>query len=65
MTGINQVQVNRDVGLDFAAGLRSILRQAPNIVMIGEIVISDSRHRHGGRANRTPCLQHAPHQRCP
>ena len=37
MTGINQVQVNRDVGLDFAAALRSILRQAPNIVMIGEI----------------------------
>jgi general secretion pathway protein E/type IV pilus assembly protein PilB len=37
MSGINQVQVNRDVGLDFAAALRSILRQAPNIVMIGEI----------------------------
>ena len=37
MSGINQVQVNKDVGLDFAAALRSILRQAPNIVMIGEI----------------------------
>ncbi|MFA7172135.1 MAG: ATPase, T2SS/T4P/T4SS family [Kiritimatiellia bacterium] len=37
MEGINQVQVNRDVGLDFSAALRSILRQAPNIVMIGEI----------------------------
>ena len=37
MDGINQVQVNKDVGLDFAAALRSILRQAPNIVMIGEI----------------------------
>ena len=37
MSGINQVQVNRDVGLDFSAALRSILRQAPNIVMIGEI----------------------------
>ena len=37
MGGINQVQVNRDVGLDFSAALRSILRQAPNIVMIGEI----------------------------
>ncbi|MDR2850293.1 MAG: Flp pilus assembly complex ATPase component TadA, partial [Verrucomicrobiota bacterium] len=35
--GINQVQVNKDVGLDFSAALRSILRQAPNIVMIGEI----------------------------
>ena len=37
MEGINQVQVNKDVGLDFSAALRSILRQAPNIVMIGEI----------------------------
>ena len=37
MSGINQVQVNKDVGLDFSAALRSILRQAPTIVMIGEI----------------------------
>jgi len=37
MSGINQVQVNKDVGLDFSAAVRSILRQAPNIVMIGEI----------------------------
>ncbi len=37
MTGINQVQVNQVSGLTFARGLRSILRQDPNIVMIGEI----------------------------
>jgi general secretion pathway protein E/type IV pilus assembly protein PilB len=37
MTGINQVQVNEDIGLTFGAALRSILRQAPNVVMIGEI----------------------------
>ena len=37
MTGINQVQVNSEIGMTFAAGLRSILRQAPNIIMIGEI----------------------------
>jgi type IV pilus assembly protein PilB len=35
--GINQVQVNETVGLTFGAALRSILRQAPNVVMIGEI----------------------------
>jgi len=35
--GINQVQVNEVVGLTFAAALRSILRQAPNVIMIGEI----------------------------
>jgi type IV pilus assembly protein PilB len=37
LAGINQVQVNETVGLTFAAALRSILRQAPNVVMIGEI----------------------------
>ena len=37
LSGINQVKVKREVGLDFAAALRSILRQAPNIIMIGEI----------------------------
>jgi type IV pilus assembly protein PilB len=35
--GINQVQVNADISLTFAAALRSILRQAPNVIMIGEI----------------------------
>jgi len=35
--GVNQIQVNPDVGLTFASGLRSILRQDPNIVMVGEI----------------------------
>lgn len=37
MNGINQVQVNAEVGMTFPAALRSILRQAPNIIMIGEI----------------------------
>ncbi|MDZ7835809.1 MAG: ATPase, T2SS/T4P/T4SS family [Alkalibacterium sp.] len=37
MDGINQVQVNTSIGLTFAKGLRSILRQDPNIIMVGEI----------------------------
>jgi len=37
LAGINQVQVNEVVGLTFAAALRSMLRQAPNVVMLGEI----------------------------
>jgi type IV pilus assembly protein PilB len=37
MTGINQVPVNPEIGMTFPAALRSILRQAPNIIMIGEI----------------------------
>ena len=35
--GVNQIQVNHQVGLSFAAGLRSILRHDPDIIMIGEI----------------------------
>jgi len=37
MDGINQIQVNAEVGLTFASGLRSILRQDPDVVMVGEI----------------------------
>ena len=37
LTGINQVQVNNKAGMTFANGLRSILRQDPNIIMVGEI----------------------------
>jgi len=37
LSGINQVQVNETVGLSFSAALRSMLRQAPNVIMLGEI----------------------------
>jgi type IV pilus assembly protein PilB len=37
MSGVNQIQVNADVGLTFANGLRSILRQDPDVIMVGEI----------------------------
>ena len=37
MSGVNQVGVKRDVGMTFVAALRSMLRQAPNIIMVGEI----------------------------
>ncbi len=37
LEGINQIQVKPDIGLDFATGLRSILRQDPDIIMVGEI----------------------------
>ncbi|TYP70107.1 GspE/PulE family protein [Paenibacillus methanolicus] len=42
LEGINQVHVNPQIGLTFAAGLRSILRQDPNIVMVGEIRDSET-----------------------
>jgi general secretion pathway protein E len=37
LEGVNQVQVKPDIGFDFAAGLRSIVRQDPDIIMLGEI----------------------------
>lgn len=42
MEGINQIQVNAEVGLTFASGLRSILRQDPDVVMVGEIRDSET-----------------------
>ena len=42
MDGINQTQVNVDAGLTFASGLRSILRQDPDVVMVGEIRDSET-----------------------
>lgn len=37
MNGINQVQVNNETGMTFPAALRAMLRQAPNVIMLGEI----------------------------
>jgi general secretion pathway protein E len=37
LDGINQIQVNRKIGLDFAGALRAVLRQDPDIIMVGEI----------------------------
>lgn len=37
LEGINQMQVNEDIGLDFSLGLRSILRQSPDVILVGEI----------------------------
>ena len=42
MEGVNQIQVNAEVGLTFASGLRSILRQDPDVVMVGEIRDSET-----------------------
>lgn len=42
LEGMNQVQVNSEIGLTFAAVLRSILRQDPNVIMIGEIRDSET-----------------------
>ncbi len=54
LAGINQVQVNETVGLTFAGALRAMLRQAPNVIMLGEIRdLETAHHRH-------QCLPHRP-----
>jgi len=42
LEGITQIQANADIGLTFSAGLRSILRQSPDIIMVGEIRDSET-----------------------
>jgi len=42
LQGITQIQINPDIGLTFAKGLRSVLRQSPDIVMVGEIRDSET-----------------------
>ena len=42
LPGLNQVQINADIDFDFAAGLRSVVRQDPDIIMLGEIRDSET-----------------------
>ncbi len=42
LEGITQIQANPDIGLSFSAGLRSVLRQSPDIIMVGEIRDSET-----------------------
>ncbi len=66
LDGINQVLVNEDVGLTFAAALRAFLRQDPNIIMVGEIRdLETASIARQGRAHRPPRALDPPHQRRP
>ena len=64
--GVNQINVNRKAGLDFATGLRSILRADPDIVMVGEIRDGETaRIAIEAALTGHMMLSHAPHQRRP
>ena len=63
MSGVNQVQVNPKAGLSFASGLRAILRQDPDVIMIGEIRDAETAKSPSGVDNRTPCFVNNPHKR--
>jgi len=56
LTGVGQIQVNSRIDLTFAAGLRSILRQDPDIIMVGEIRDAEPR--------KSPCRPHSPATWC-
>jgi len=62
--GINQVQMREDIGLNFAAALRSFLRQDPDIIMIGEIRDSRPPNRGQGCSDRPSGAFYPAHQRC-
>ena len=65
MEGVNQIQVNPDVGLTFATGLRSILRQDPDVMMVGEIRDKETAELAvQASLDRPPGFQHAAHQLC-
>ena len=62
--GVNQMQINARAGVTFASGLRSILRQDPNVILVGEIRDQETADiALGRRADRPPAAQHAAHQR--
>ena len=59
---IRQVQLNRRAGMTFASGLRSILRQDPDVIMVGEIRDGETAGSKSGSTHRTSCFQHHSHQ---
>jgi len=65
MDGVGQIQVNPKIDLTFAAGLRSIVRQDPDVILIGEIRRPGKpRKSPFSRADRTSRVFHSAHQRC-
>ena len=63
LAGVPQVPVNEKVGLSFAAALRSLLRQDPDIMLVGEIRDRDNRrHRDARGAHRASRSLHPPHE---
>jgi hypothetical protein len=66
LDGINQVLVNEDAGLTFAAALKAFLRQDPNVIMVGEIRDIDTGLDRGqGGAHGPPRAVDAPHNDAP
>jgi hypothetical protein len=63
MSGVNQMQVRERIGLTFGRGLRAIVRQDPDIIMVGEIRDKDDGDRRPRGAHRPPPALHAAHQR--
>ncbi len=65
LRGVNQIQVNPDIGLDFARVLRAFLRQDPDIILVGETRDTETPRSRWRRPHRPPGLYHTPRQRRP
>ena len=65
LPGVGQIEVNNKVGLTFANALRSVLRQDPNIVLVGEIRdLETAEIAIQASPHRPPGVVHHPHERC-
>ena len=64
MAGVNQTQMKDSIGMNFAAALRSLLRQDPDVIMVGEIEIRDRGDLRESGTYGPPCFIHSPHERC-
>jgi len=63
--GVNQISINNKAGLTFASVLRTILRQDPNIIMVGEIRDKETAEiAINACFNRSPGIFYSPYQRC-
>lgn len=62
--GVTQMQVNKKAGLTFEKGLRSIVRQDPDILMVGKSATGDGGNRRTCRADGTPRPVDASHGEC-
>jgi len=63
LTGISQMQVSTKKGMTFATGLRAVLRQDPDIIMVGEIRDEETARMASTEfLDRTSCIQHSAHE---
>jgi len=61
MDGVSQSQIHPEIDYTFATGLRTTLRQDPDVIMVGEIRIRKQPNCHSSGSNWAPCFLHSTH----